>query len=93
MAALQTTIDMFQQFDEISTIKQDFLLLFAEVQKGLRSSDKVRRGVYAEVKDLKKENSLLKEELNIIKKHLNLEINHEENLYGDLPIMQFIKRQ
>ncbi len=90
MSTLQRTLDIFEDVSEIASIKQDFLLLFAEVQKGLRSSDKVRKGVFAEVGELKKENQALKEELTLIKRHLNLEIAEETPSYSDLPLMQLI---
>lgn len=47
MSILERTLDMFNDVDETSTIKQDFLLLFA-------STEKVRRGVYAKVTELKR---------------------------------------
>lgn len=89
MTTFQRTLDMFEDVSELASIKQDFLLLFAEVQKGLRSSDKVRKGVFAEVGALKKENEALKEELTMIKKHLNLGSTNEKiSNYSDLPLLQ-----
>jgi len=91
MSTLQRTLDIFADVSEIASIKQDFILLFAEVQKGLRSSDKVRKGVFAEVGELKKENQNLKEELNMIKKHLNIEVKDEKNNFSGLPILELLE--
>lgn len=85
MSILERTLDMFNDVDETSTIKQDFLLLFA-------STEKVRRGVYAKVTELKKENAALKAEIELIKKHINLEEPHEESDFSDLPLLQLCKR-
>lgn len=82
MSTLQRTLDMFEDTSETASIKQDFLLLYA-------STEKVRRGVYAKVGELKKENESLKMELNLIKKHLNLETKNETIHIDDLPLLQF----
>lgn len=82
MSILQRTLDMFEDTDETASIKQDFLLLYA-------STEKVRRGVYAKVTELKKENAVLKAEIELIKKHLNIENNNEKTDFSDLPLLQF----
>lgn len=85
MSTLQRTLDMFEDTSETASIKQDFLLLYA-------STEKVRRGVYAKVGELKKENEALKAELDLIRKHLNLECKNEKTIVDDFPLFQLAKR-
>lgn len=78
MTILQKTVAIFEECSELSSIKQDLLLIYCEVEKKLRSMERVRKGTYAEISELKKENVQLKNELKTIKKILNLEIEDEK---------------
>lgn len=81
MTSLQRTIDMFEDTGEIASVKQDFILLYS-------STEKVRRGVYAKVSELKKENDRLKSEIDEIKSFLKMGLQSEKVGIDDLPLFQ-----
>jgi hypothetical protein len=84
MSLFERTLDMFEDSSESASIKQDFILLFA-------STEKVRRGVYAKVGELKKENERLRAEIEEIKKLLNMEKKNEKDCDDDMPLLKLLE--
>ena len=80
MSVLEIQTDLFGDNTPLGILDQKFCKLYG-------SSEKVRRGVFAKVGELKKENLELKKEIEEIKKFIGMK--NEVSDPVDFPILQF----